>query len=255
MKQYTIDDLRNILIRLRGENGCPWDRVQTHETIKKSMIEETYEVIDAIDAGDDAMFANELGDLLLQVVFHARIAEERGAFNFDTVVNEICTKLITRHTHVFGSDEAGNAEEALGAWERNKKKEKGQKTASEVVSDVPHSLPALLRAEKVQKKAASFGFDWREDEGVYEKISEEIEEVKSAKTPEEVEEEIGDLLFAVVNLARRFKVTPEIALAKAADKFTDRFCKMEKEALDGGHVLEELSLEEMDKIWNKIKEK
>ena len=255
MKQYTIDDLRDILVRLRGENGCPWDRVQTHETIKKSMIEETYEVIDAIDAGDDAMFANELGDLLLQVVFHARIAEERGAFNFDTVVNEICTKLISRHTHVFGGDEAKNAEEALGAWERNKKKEKGQKTASEVVCDVPHSLPALLRAEKVQKKAASFGFDWRSEEGVYEKLAEETEEVRAAKTPEETEEEIGDLLFAAVNLARHLKVTPEIALAKAVDKFSRRFVRMERAAAEKGHALEDLSLEEMDKIWEEIKEK
>lgn len=254
MKQYTIDDLKDIMKALRGENGCPWDRVQTHESIKKSMIEETYEAIDALDSGNDDAFANELGDVLLQVVFHAEIAEERGAFNFDTVVNEICNKLISRHTHVFGEDKAVSAEEALGNWEKNKKKEKGIKTASGMLDDVPKNLPALMRAEKVQKKAASFGFDWEDINGAYDKIYEELEEVKSAKTQEEIEEEVGDLLFSVVNLARFLKVTPEIALANATNKFTRRFEKMEREANNRGKELSELKLAEMDEIWIKIKE-
>ena len=150
------------MVQLRGENGCPWDKVQTHQSIKKSMIEECYEAIDALDSGDDHAFANELGDVLLQVVFHARIAEERGAFDFDDVVNEICTKLITRHTHVFGKDNAVSAEEALGQWEKNKKKEKNLDSYTAMLEDVPHYLPALMRSEKIQKKAGSVGFDWEE---------------------------------------------------------------------------------------------
>ena len=160
-KKYTIDDLLEILKILRSENGCPWDRAQTHDSIKKSMIEETYEALDALDSGDDAAFANELGDVLLQVAFHAALAKERGAFDFDDILREICTKLITRHTHVFGNDKAATAEDALGTWEKNKKKEKGLKTDTELLKDVPHGLPALMRAQKVQKKAASCGFDSR----------------------------------------------------------------------------------------------
>lgn len=180
MKKYSIDDLRDIMVQLRGENGCPWDKVQTHQSIKKSMIEECYEAIDALDSGDDHAFANELGDVLLQVVFHARIAEERGAFDFDDVVNEICTKLITRHTHVFGKDNAVSAEEALGQWEKNKKKEKNLDSYTAMLEDVPHYLPALMRSEKIQKKAGSVGFDWEETEPIYDKIAEETAEVKEA---------------------------------------------------------------------------
>ena len=213
MKKYSIDDLRDIMVQLRGENGCPWDKVQTHQSIKKSMIEECYEAIDALDSGDDHAFANELGDVLLQVVFHARIAEERGAFDFDDVVNEICTKLITRHTHVFGKDNAVSAEEALGQWEKNKKKEKNLDSYTAMLEDVPHYLPALMRSEKIQKKAGSVGFDWEETEPIYDKIAEETAEVKEAVksgNADEIEEEYGDLLFAVVNLGRHLKVTPEI---------------------------------------------
>ena len=158
--KYSIQDLIDIVVRLRRPDGCPWDKVQTHQSIKKSMIEETYEAIDALDSGDDHAFANELGDVLLQVVFHSVMADERGAFDFDDVVKEICTKLITRHTHVFGADKAGNEEEALTNWEKNKKKEKNIGTYTGVLKDVPKHLPALMRAEKIQKKARGFGFDW-----------------------------------------------------------------------------------------------
>ena len=215
MKKYSIDDLRDIMVQLRGENGCPWDKVQTHQSIKKSMIEECYEAIDALDSGDDHAFANELGDVLLQVVFHARIAEERGAFDFDDVVNEICTKLITRHTHVFGKDNAVSAEEALGQWEKNKKKEKN-----------------------------------------LDKIAEEMTEVKEAVKngkSDEIEEEYGDLLFAVVNLGRHLKVTPEIALTKASDKFVNRFKEMEEKAVSDGKDMAELSAKELDELWEFVK--
>lgn len=256
MKKYTIDDLLDIMVKLRGENGCPWDKVQTHQSIKKSMIEECYEAIDALDNGDDHAFANELGDVLLQVVFHARIAEERGAFNFDDVVNEICTKLITRHTHVFGADKAVSAEEALGQWEKNKKKEKNLDSYTAILKDVPHYLPALMRSEKIQKKAGSVGFDWQETEPVYDKVNEEIAELKeAAKTgnAERIEEEYGDLLFSVVNLGRHLKVTPEIALTKASDKFIKRFEKMETEAVKDNLDMAQLSLEELDKLWENSK--
>ena len=256
MKKYTIDDLLDIMVKLRGENGCPWDKVQTHQSIKKSMIEECYEAIDALDSGDDHAFANELGDVLLQVVFHTRIAEERGAFNFDDVVNEICTKLITRHTHVFGADKAVSAEEALGQWEKNKKKEKNLDSYTAMLKDVPHYLPALMRSEKIQKKAGSVGFDWQETEPVYDKVNEEIAELKeAAKTgnAERIEEEYGDLLFSVVNLGRHLKVTPEIALTKASDKFIKRFEKMEAEAVKDNLDMAQLSLEELDKLWENSK--
>ncbi len=254
--RYTIDDLIKILKALRAPDGCPWDRVQTHESIKKSLIEDSDEAIDALDSSDDAAFANELGDVLLQVVFHASLAEERGAFNFDTVLNEICTKLITRHTHVFGTDTTTTSEEALGVWEKNKKKEKNLKSCTAVLEDVPHHFPALMRAEKVQKKAASFGFDWDDTEGVYKKISEETDELRAAcesGSAEDIAEEYGDLLFSVVNLGRHIKVEPETALSAAVSKFIKRFGKMETEAKSEGRELEEMSLEEMDALWDKIK--
>lgn len=255
-KNYTMDDLLEILRVLRGENGCPWDRVQTHETIKKSMIEEVYEAIDALDAHDDAAFANELGDVLLQVAFHAELARERHAFDFSDVLREICTKLITRHTHVFGKDRTSDAEEALGVWEKNKKKEKGQKTASEVIKDVPHSLPALMRAEKVQKKASSVGFNWDEPMGALEKVREETEEVADAirqGDKSHIEEEFGDLLFSVAGAAYLSGVSAEIALANAINKFTARFTLMDENIRKLGMNLSDMSLPELDKEWEKAK--
>ena len=257
-KQYTLTDLMDILKTLRGENGCPWDRVQTHESLKKSMIEEAYEALDALDAGDDKLFANELGDVLLQVAFHAQIASERGVFGIGDVLNEVCTKLITRHTHVFGTDRAGSEAEALGTWEENKKKEKGQKTYTEALRDVPGSLPALLRAEKVQKKAASAGFDWEDAAGALEKAEEELRELREAvgkQSPAEIEEEYGDLLFALVNVGRHLKLTPELALTAASNKFIGRFAKMEEAAKEEKKELNTMNLQEMDALWDKIKQK
>lgn len=256
-KKYNINDLLKIMEILRSPNGCPWDKVQTHESIKKSMIEESYEAIDALDKGDDKAFANELGDVLLQVVFHAQIAKERGAFDFDDIINEICTKLVTRHTHVFGKDKAGNEDEALTNWEKNKKKEKGLKTYTDMLKDVPHYYPALMRAEKVQKKAKGVGFDWQEISDVYDKVYEEIDELKEAAIDQnetKIEEEYGDFLFAAVNLGRFLNVTPEIALAKASEKFINRFSKMEEEAVNEGRDLAKMNLDEMDRLWDKIKQ-
>lgn len=253
---YTIDDLRNIMVRLRGENGCPWDRVQTHESLKRNMIEECYEAIEALDKHDDKMFANELGDCLLQIVFHARIAEERGAFSFDDVVNEICTKLITRHTHVFGDAEAKDAESALGEWEKQKKAEKGLKSFTDALKDVPNNFPALIRAEKVQKKAKNAGFDWDGIEGAENKLTEELAELNEALSTgdqNKIDEEYGDLLFAAVNVGRFAKSDPELSLTNATNKFIRRFEKMEQLAEKRGKKLDTLSLEEMDMLWNEIK--
>ena len=257
-KKYTVDDLLEILKVLRGENGCPWDRAQTHESIKKSLIEESYEVLDAMDSGNDAAFSNELGDVLLQVAFHATLAKERGAFDFDDVVREICTKLITRHTHVFGADKAVSAEEALGNWEKNKKKEKNLKTYTDMLNDVPHGLPALMRAQKVQKKAASCGFDRENASGVLEKIKKEAAELvedAEAKSEKEIHEEFGNLLFSVVNLARFLKVDSEVSLIDATNKFIGRFAKMEKLAEAENEDFSALSAERMGELWKKSKQK
>ncbi len=255
-EKYSIDDLRAILARLREPDGCPWDRVQTHQSIKKSMIEETYEAIDALDSGDDHAFANELGDVLLQVVFHAQIASERGSFDFDDIVKEICTKLITRHSHVFGADHAGNEEEALINWEKNKKKEKKLSGCTAALKDVPQYLPALMRAEKIQKKARGFGFDWQDASGVYNKVEEELSELTEAQkenNAEHIREEYGDLLFSVVNLGRFLGTDPETALNAASNKFISRFEKMEKTANESGRNLENMSAEEYDELWNRAK--
>lgn len=253
-KQYTIEDLLGILKILRSENGCPWDKVQTHETIKKDMIEEAYEAIDALQKGDDKAFANELGDVLLQVAFHSCIAKERGAFDFNDVLNEICTKLITRHTHVFGDARADNTEEALIEWEKNKKKEKKLSTYTDNLKDVPKYLPALMRAQKVQKRAAEAGFDFPDAEAAVKKIEEETEELKEAISNNSgIEEEFGDLLFAAVNAGRLLGLTSETALSDAIEKFIARFERMEKQILAENLKLDELNLDEMDEFWQKIK--
>ena len=255
-KKYTVDDLMDILARLRGEGGCPWDKVQTHDTIKKNMIEEAYEAVDALEKGDDAMFANELGDVLLQVAFHAQIARERDAFGFNDVVGEICRKMIDRHTHVFGSDSAEDDAQALDTWEKNKKKEKGLSTQTELMRDVIHMLPSLIRAEKVQKKAADVGFDWADVDGALRKSYEEIGELEQAIASSDqanIEEEIGDLLFSVVNVSRFCKINAEEALRHATDKFINRFEILEKNAQQLEKKLSEITLDEMEDLWQKAK--
>ena len=253
--KYSIQDLIDIVVRLRRPDGCPWDKVQTHQSIKKSMIEETYEAIDALDSGDDHAFANELGDVLLQVVFHSVMADERGAFDFDDVVKEICTKLITRHTHVFGADKAGNEEEALTNWEKNKKKEKNIGTYTGVLKDVPKHLPALMRAEKIQKKARGFGFDWESIDGVFDKVKEETDELSEAvgESEERIREEYGDLLFAVVNLGRFLGTDPETSLTAASNKFINRFEKMEELARKDGKDFAALTPDEQNELWDQAK--
>lgn len=255
-KSYTIGDLLEILRRLRGENGCPWDKVQTHDSIKNCMIEEAYEAIDVLEKGDDKMFANELGDLLFQVVFHSILAEERGAFTFDDVVYEISQKMIDRHTHVFGTDEAKDADQALDTWEVNKKKEKGLQSQTEAMRDVVLSLPALMRAQKVQKKAAAVGFDFADVQGAMEKVREEMGELEEAIAENDaahMEEEFGDLLFAAVNVSRFLHVSSEEALRRATDKFIGRFDRLEQLAQQDGKILSNLPPEELESLWQQAK--
>ena len=252
MKQYTLDDLLNIMEQLR--KGCPWDREQTYESLKRYAIEEAYEVVEAVDQPDRMMLADELGDLLLQVVFYAQIGKEQGEFTMDDVLRCVCEKMIHRHPHVFGDSVAETSDDVLKNWAQIKKKEKGQKTQTQAMEGISSSLPSLMRAQKVQESAAKVGFDWDALPPVLDKLREEVEEFASANTPAEQEEEFGDLLFAAVNAARFTGIQPETALHKGVNKFIRRFGKMEALATQKGLELSELSLEDMDCLWDEIKE-
>lgn len=249
--KYGFEDLLQIMDILRGENGCPWDREQTHESIRKNFIEEVYEACEGIDLKDDALLCEELGDVILQCVFHADLAEERGAFDINDVCDGVCKKLILRHPHIFGNVVAETSAEVLNNWDAIKKVEKSQKTHSDTINQVAKSLPALMYAQKVQKKAAKAGFDWPDINGALQKIDEEKSELLRAMEGDgDPADELGDLLFAVVNAARFLDIDAEEALTRASSKFVNRFCKME-EAAD--RDLTEMTLEEMDKIWEEIK--
>ena len=258
-KKYTLDDLVQVIRILRGENGCPWDRVQTHETIRQDMLEEAYEAADAIDKGNMENLCEELGDVLMQVVFHAEIEAEKGGFTIEDVIRGICEKMVYRHPHVFGNGEvqADTAEQVLVNWEELKKKEKHTETQTEVMKNVPDALPALIRARKVQKKAADVGFDFPDALGAIQKVYEEIQELEESVKLENgtEEEEFGDILFALVNISRFLKINPEFALTKAIKKFINRFEYIEKSALLQGKDLSSMALEEMDLLWDEAKTK
>lgn len=252
-KRYSFEDLLEIMKVLRGENGCPWDRTQDHQSIKYALLEEACEAMESLDKKGYDAFADELGDVLLQVVFHSQIGSENNTFDIDDVLFHVCNKLITRHTHIFGDDKSDSSDNALDIWEANKKAEKGLKTQTEIMKDVCSYLPQLIRAEKVQKKAAKVGFDWDSVEGALDKLNEEIIELNNAKNQEDIEEELGDLLFSCVNVARFLKINPEEALKKSTDKFIARFEQIEKMADDNGKKLEDMTLAEMDLLWDKAK--
>lgn len=245
----VFERLVEVMERLRSPEGCEWDRAQTHESLKPYLIEEAYEVLNAIDSGDDEELKEELGDVLLQVIFHAQIAAERGAFNIKDVIEVLTGKLIRRHPHVFG-DAQGYS---YARWEEIKAKEKGQKKRTSI-GDVNHALPGLSLARRVQENAAGVGFDWTRIEDVWSKVHEEIEELKNTKSYEEIEEELGDLIFAIVNLSRFLNVDPETAVRKATEKFIQRFEKMERLIEMDGKKLEELPLEVLDRYWELAKE-
>lgn len=255
-ENYSFEDLLEIMRILRDANGCHWDREQTHESLKKYLIEETYEALEALDSGDRNKFADELGDVLLQVVFHAQIGKEEGTFDISDVINIVCKKMISRHTHVFGDDKVQTSDDVLVNWEKVKKDEKGLDSHTKVLESVSNYLPALMRSIKVQKKAADVGFDWDNVEDAFKKVYEEIIEIKEVYKSDEmgkIEEEIGDLLFAVVNVARFLNIQPEIALNKTTDKFIKRFEYIEQKSKEIDKNIESMTLEEMDELWEEAK--
>ena len=251
---YTCADLVEIVKLLRSPGGCPWDREQTHASIRRDLLEESYEVAEAIDEGSPEHLREELGDLLLQVVFHAVLAQEDGQFDLDAVADGVCKKLIYRHPHVFGDVTVGSTGEVLKNWEELKKKEKHQASQADAVDAVARSLPALWRAEKVQKKAAKVGFDWPDVSGALDKVAEETAELKAAMEGDgDPEDEFGDLLFAAVNVGRFLKLDPEKSLTAATDKFAARFRRVEQAARDQGKELNDMTLAEMDALWDQVK--
>ena len=252
---YNVQDLEEIVRILRAPGGCPWDAEQTHESIRRNFLEEAYEAVEAIDEQNPDHLKEELGDVLLQVLFHARMEQEAGRFNLDDVADGVCKKLIYRHPHVFGDVSVSGTGEVLTNWEELKRKEKGQATNTDALEAVARSLPALWRAEKVQKKAKKAGFDWPDISGALDKLSEELSELKQAVAQgTNVEEELGDLLFSAVNVSRFLKADPEDALNGATDKFIGRFRKVEAQAAAQGRSMEGMTLEELDKLWECAKE-
>ena len=254
-ERYNVYDLRDLISFLRGPVGCPWDMEQTHESICRNFIEEVYEVAEAIDEGDPAHLCEELGDVLTQVVFHADIESDAGRFGLDDVADMVCKKLISRHPHIFGDVSVTGSGDVLANWEVIKRTERGQDTVTDSMATVSKSLPALWRAEKIQKKAAESGFDWAEIGGAMDKLSEELDELSDAvSSGSGIAEELGDLLFSAVNVARFAGIDPETALTEACNKFIKRFAFVENSAISQGKEIENMSLTEMDNLYNDAKE-
>ncbi|NGT10789.1 nucleoside triphosphate pyrophosphohydrolase [Clostridium perfringens] len=251
-----FQDLLDIIETLRNPGGCPWDREQTHESLKSALLEECYEVIDAIENEDEDALIEELGDVLLQVVFHASIGKEDGYFDIMDVIGGISNKMINRHPHVFGNEKANTSEQVLVNWDEIKKEEKGIKTLTEEMQNIAKSLPATTRAYKVQKKAKKVGFDWDDVNCAMDKVKEELNEIKEVYNCEDksiIEGEVGDLLFACINIARFLEVDGELALDKTIKKFIKRFSYIENEAIKNNKNLKDMTLEEMDKLWEEAK--
>lgn len=253
-KSYDCQDLMELVRILRHPGGCPWDREQTHQSIRRNFLEEVYEVAEAIDNDDVDGLKEELGDVLLQVFFHASIEEDAGRFNLDDVADGVCKKLIYRHPHVFGEVNVRSTQEVLSNWEELKKKEKHQDTQADAVDAVARTLPALWRAEKMKKKAAKAGFDWRDVGGALDKLSEELSELKDAALNGKGDpaEELGDLLFAAACVGRFLDADPEQALHAACDKFSARFRRLEALAAERGLKLDELSDQEQIALWREV---
>ena len=252
--------LIEVMARLRSQDGCPWDREQNHESLKPYLLEEAYEVLESIDLGDDDELQSELGDLLLQVVFHAQIATEEGRFTIDDVSQAIVDKLVRRHPHVFGDVQVEGADEVVANWERIKLSERrGNYRSDSILHGVPKALPALLRAQRIQGKASRVGFDWQNVEGPLDKVEEEFGELRTALECEAasdrrtVEEEFGDLLFSLVNAGRFLDLCPEEALRKAVEKFESRFRAVESRFAESDRDMQEATLEELDKVWEQVK--
>jgi tetrapyrrole methylase family protein / MazG family protein len=255
-EKADFNDLIRLMAKLRSPEGCPWDREQTHHSIKGHLVEEAFEVIDALDKGDFAELQEELGDLLLQVIFHSQMAAEEGRFSIDDVIDGIVTKLTRRHPHIFGESDAKTPTQVLRQWEVIKA---GEKERVSYLSGVPESLPALAQSQKLQQKAARVGFDWRVSEDILDKLTEEVAEFLAAKKTggagrHSMEDEFGDILFTLVNLARHLNLDSELALRRVNQKFRHRFGRMEQLARERGEDFVGMSLEEKDKLWNVAKE-
>jgi tetrapyrrole methylase family protein/MazG family protein len=265
-----FEDLVELQIRLLAPNGCPWDREQTHESLRTYLIEEAYEVLDALESGDPDKFAEELGDLLLQIIFHSQLASQAGRFNVGDVIERVHTKMVRRHPHVFGTDKADSAAQVLKNWEQLKAEERRQDRAARGLSDadgpveksasllsgIPRTLPAVMEAYQLTRRASRVGFDWPNVVGVLEKLREEIQELEAEianGNQAKIESEAGDLLFSVVNVVRFLKLDPEIALKKSNHKFIERFRDMEIAALSDGKKLADLNAAELDALWNTAK--
>ncbi len=251
-----LQELLKIMEKLRSEEGCPWDKEQTRESLKPFIIEEAYELIEAISVNDSEKIKEELGDLLFQIVFQSQIAKEKKEFEIPDIIETIGKKMITRHPHVFGAVSSITTEEVLSHWEEQKRRE--GKLRESILEGIPEALPSLLRAHRLQDRAARVGFDWKKVEDVLNKLDEEIGELKEAvkiKKQNEIEDEIGDIFFMLVNISRFVGISPEDALRKTISKFISRFRYIEMNAADHGRKLAEMTLEEMDKLWEEAKEK
>lgn len=254
-EHYDLNDFRQVIAILRHPGGCPWDQAQDHHSIRRNFIEEVYEACEGIDTENTELLREELGDVLMQVLFHASIEEDAGRFDIDDVADQAVKKLIFRHPHVFGTRPVDGVEQVLTNWDELKRQEKGQETYTDTLNAVARTLPALWRAEKVQRKAAKAGFDWPEVSGAFAKIDEESTELRAAaEAHTNVEEELGDLLFAVVNAARFLQVDPEDALNRATDKFISRFQRVEQGAAASGADLKELPLSTLESLWQQAKQ-
>ena len=253
--RYDYDDLLEIIRVLRSPEGCPWDQVQTHQSIRRGLLEEAYEAAEGIDRDDADLLREELGDVLMQVVFHADIERQRGRFTMEDVVDGVVKKLIFRHPHVFGGAKPEkDAQSVLVSWDAIKRREKHQRTTTQAMDSVARSLPALWRAEKLQKKAAKTGFAWESAQGSLDKLEEETSELRAAVASQQnVEEELGDVLFAAVNAAACLEIDPEMALHAACEKFIRRFGAMEQAARSRGARLDELTRHELLQLWNEQK--
>ena len=255
--RYDVYDLKKLVSILRSPGGCPWDAEQTHESIRRNFLEETYEAVEAIDEKDSQHMCEELGDVLMQVIFHADIEADAGRFDLNDVADMSVRKLISRHPHVFGDVSVSGSDDVVTNWESLKRTEKNQETVADTLAAVARSLPALWRAEKIQKKAAKIGFDWPELRGAMDKLREELGELEEAAGKDgaaaNTAEELGDLLFSAVNVGRFLDIDPEDALHAACEKFTDRFRRLEASALKQGRRLEDMTLEEMDELYTLAK--
>jgi len=254
---HRFQTLRRVIATLRGPNGCPWDRKQTHASLKRYLLEEAYELLEAIDENDDDHMVEELGDVLLQVMLHAQIGADRGLFSIDDVIRTLTAKMIRRHPHVFGDVTAETAEQVVVNWEKIKKEEKGNGQPKSIFADIPKSLPGTLRAYELQKKAAKVGFDWDDVAPIWQKVEEEMAEFRaetSGGRRAALVGEFGDVLFALINLARYYDIQPEEALQMANDKFTRRFAYIEEQVRKSGRLITSFSLAELDRLWEEAKE-